>query len=105
MLRKTAVEEGKGGLGQINSICTVLLTEACGKKFEKMATLVKENLSKAQNAQKIWYDKSGQANVGFQAGDYVMVLLPTSTSKFTAQWQGPYQVLKAVGEVKLFGWT
>ena len=28
-----------------------------------------------------------------------MVLLPTSTSKFTAQWQGPYQVLKAVGEV------
>ena len=26
-------------------------------------------------------------------------MLPTSTSKFTAQWQGPYQVLKAFGEV------
>ena len=27
------------------------------------------------------------------------VMLPTSTSKFTAQWQGPYQVVKPVGKV------
>ena len=30
---------------------------------------------------------------------FVLVLLPTTTSKFTAQWQGPYQVSKVVGKV------
>jgi len=28
-----------------------------------------------------------------------MVLLPTSTSKLMTQWQGPYQVIKAVGRM------
>ena len=28
-----------------------------------------------------------------------MILLPTSTSKLLAQWQGPYQVVKRMGKV------
>ncbi len=32
-------------------------------------------------------------------GEQVLVLLPASTSKLLAQWQGPYEVVKAVGKV------
>ena len=62
------------------------------EKFEKTSSLVEANLSKAQAKQKHWYDKSARQR-HFQEGDYVLILLPTSTSKFTAQWQG-----KEVGE-------
>ena len=62
----------------------------------KMADLVQQNLSKAQEKQKLWYDK-GARHREFTAGDQVLVLLPTSASKLLAQWQGPYPVLKRVG--------
>ena len=35
----------------------------------------------------------------FKPGDMVLLLLPTSTSKLLAQWQGPYRVLKKVGSI------
>ena len=35
----------------------------------------------------------------FEKGDFVLVLLPTSSSKLLAQWQGPYQIEKKVGKV------
>ena len=51
------------------------------------------NLREAQQQQKQWYDK----NASFQPNDMVLLLLPTSTSKLLAQWQGPYRVLKKKG--------
>ena len=68
------------------------------EKFEQMELLVQSNMRRAQRFQKQWYDK-GAKQRQLQVGDYVLVLLPTSTSKFTAQWQGPYLVLKKVGKV------
>ena len=68
------------------------------KRLEEMMSLVQKNVSKAQECQKQWYDKKARQRQ-FQAGDYVLILLPTSTSKFTAQWQGPYRVVKPVGKV------
>ena len=35
----------------------------------------------------------------FQPGEEVLVLLPTMENKLTAQWQGPYKVLKQIGKV------
>lgn len=35
----------------------------------------------------------------FNPGDQVLVLLPTSTNKLLARWQGPYKVLHHVGKV------
>ena len=67
-------------------------------KMEKMMETVQTNLEKAQQKQKQWYDKNARQRE-FEAGDQVLVLLPTSTSKLLAQWQGPYQVLKRVGKV------
>ena len=36
---------------------------------------------------------------GIQTGDSVLVLLPMTMDKLTAQWQGPYQVLEQKGKV------
>ena len=68
---------------------------------EKMATmveLVNDNVVKAQKEQKRWYDRNARER-RFQVGDQVVVLLPTSTNKLLAQWQGPYPVLRRVSPV------
>ncbi len=68
------------------------------ERLEKMASLVQMNVSRAQSRQKRWYDRTARQRL-FQPGEQVLVLLPTSTSKLTAQWQGPYQIVKAMGRV------
>ena len=35
----------------------------------------------------------------FHPGDQVLVLLPTSTNKLLAEWQGPYPITKRIGKV------
>ena len=68
------------------------------EKMERMTELVKENSVKAKAQQKTWYDRNARSRE-FQPGDQVLVLLPTSTSKLLAQWQGPYPVIRSVGSV------
>ena len=63
-----------------------------------MSELVHENLSCARGKQKQWYDKSARTS-NFLQGDQVLVLLPTDTNNLTAQWQGPYQVVRKIGNV------
>ena len=63
-----------------------------------MIDLVKQNLTQAQRQQKRWYDRTAVERT-FQAGDQVLVLLPSETSKLLARWQGPYKVLRHVGKV------
>ena len=70
---------------------------AMREKLDKMTELVHENLSKAQKYQKTWYDRAARVRE-FTAGDRVMVLLPTSTHKLRAQWQGPYTIVERVGQ-------
>ena len=71
---------------------------ATQEKLRNMAELVQENLSKVQGRQKAWYDKNARVRE-FEPGDPVLVLLPTSSSKLLARWQGPYQVVKRMGKV------
>ena len=73
----------------------ILLTR---ERMEGMMELVQENIHQAQRQQKMWYDRSARERT-FNPGEQVLVLLPTTTSKLTAQWQGPYQVLQQVGPV------
>ena len=68
------------------------------ERLEKMAEVVQENLSKVQRQQKEWYDKNARSRE-FQPGDQVLVLLPTSTNKLLAKWQGPYDVIRRCGSV------
>ena len=68
------------------------------EKLGKMAGLVRENLEKAQQAQKAWYNHNARQR-GFKKGDSVLVLLHTSNNPLLARWQGPYKVIKPVAKV------
>ena len=67
-------------------------------KLDKLRSLVQENLAKAQDYQKAWYDKHARSHE-FHQGDQVLVLLPTSKNKLLAEWQGPYPVIRRIGKV------
>ena len=58
------------------------------EKLEKMTDVVGENVQEAQRHQKVWYDRHARVRE-FSIGDQVLVLLPSSTNKLLAQWQGP----------------
>ena len=68
------------------------------ERLEKMSQLSQTNTRKAQQGQKTWYDKHARLR-RFEPGEKVLVLLPTDTSKFLAQWKGPYPVVKRVSDV------
>ena len=67
-------------------------------KMSQMTELVQRNLAKAQQRQKAFYDRNARQRE-FQAGEQVIVLLPTSSNKLLAQWQGPYTVVRRIGKV------
>ena len=67
-------------------------------RLEAMSTEARKNKERAKIQQKTWYDK-GARERSFQPGDEVLVLLPTTAAKLTAQWQGPYTVVEQVGKV------
>ena len=67
-------------------------------RLSKMSELARENLRKAQTVQKRWYDKNSRERT-FQAGEQVLVLLPSTTNKLLAQWQGPYPVIRKITPV------
>ena len=68
------------------------------ERLSKLSTLVHDNLRKAQEKQKEWYDcHAGERK--FQAGDQVLILLPTSTNKLLAEWCGPYTVTRKISDV------
>ena len=68
------------------------------EKMAEMTTIIRESLEKAQASQKSWYDQNARVRT-LNEGAMVLVLLPTSSSALTAQWQGPYKVVKQVGKV------
>ena len=61
------------------------------EKLLTMSELAKENIAKAQQRQKKWYDENARERQT-EPGSQVLVLLPTETSKLLAQWHGPYPV-------------
>ncbi len=68
------------------------------ERIDRVMPLVREHLTKAQQAQQRHYDRAAQPRE-FQPGDHVMVLVPTTACKFLATWQGPYTVTEKVGLV------
>ncbi|XP_076043861.1 uncharacterized protein LOC143026954 [Oratosquilla oratoria] len=57
-----------------------------------------EHLDESQSRAKHWFDKKARYRE-FQPGDLVLVLLPFKGNVFQAKFQGPYRVIKRVGEV------
>ena len=71
---------------------------AVREKLANSAELVNEKSKKAKAQQKQWYDLNAHSKE-FQPEDKVVVLFPTATTKFLAQWQGPYLVIRRIGSV------
>ena len=71
---------------------------AIRERLEEMTTIVQDNWKKAQSRQKTWHDQNTRDRE-LNPGDEVLVLLPTSSNKLLAQWQGPYYVLCKTGKV------
>ena len=68
------------------------------ERLARMSELVTENMRMAKSQQKLWYDRHARDR-DFRTGDQVLVLLPTTTSKLLAQWQGPYTITRRIGAV------
>lgn len=67
------------------------------EKMDAMSELVHDNMTRAQQQQKAWYDKPSRKRT-LVPGQKVLLLLPTSDNGLLAKWQGPYEVLRKVGE-------
>lgn len=67
-------------------------------KLEQMQDLASTNLREAQDRQKRWYDRNARDRE-IQKDDLVLLLLPTTTNKLMAKWQGPYRIIKRMGKV------
>ena len=68
------------------------------EKQQQMSQLAPNNLQAAQSTQKEWHDRTARER-SFQLGDQVLILLPTTANKLSAEWQGSYRIVKRVGEV------
>ena len=71
---------------------------ASRRRYLHMSNMVMENLKRAQEQQKQWYDRNARERT-LEEGEKVLVLLPTSSNKLLAQWQGPYTVIKKTSNV------
>ncbi len=67
-------------------------------KLHTLGQLSMENLLQAQDKQSRLYNR-GARLCNFTPGDKVLVLLPTSSSKLLAKWQGPFEVTRQVGDL------
>ncbi len=67
-------------------------------KLHTLGWLSMENLLQAQDKQMRLYNRGTRLRQ-FTPGDKVLVLLPTSSSKLLAKWQGPFVVTRRVGEL------
>ncbi|XP_075779191.1 uncharacterized protein LOC142827431 [Pelodiscus sinensis] len=68
------------------------------EKLRRLGAYAKWNLLRAQTRQAHYYNRTA-ANRQFEPGDRVLLLLPTQESKLLAAWQGPYEVVRKVGDV------
>ena len=64
-------------------------------KLEEVIKLAHQNLSSASSRYKAHFDKRAKPR-SFQAGDYVLLLLPAKNNKLELKWQGPFLVKQQV---------
>lgn len=67
-------------------------------KLDQMGTIATAAEEMAKSKTKVWYDRGARSR-SLTEGDQVLVLLPVGSDKLSAQWQGPYTVLKKVSPV------
>ena len=68
------------------------------ERIEETCQLAKEEIAKVQKRNQTYYNRRARER-RLNAGDSVLLLLPTENTKLTVAWRGPYEVLEKVGEV------
>ncbi|XP_042865110.1 uncharacterized protein LOC122248852 [Penaeus japonicus] len=66
-------------------------------RLQSTCELAKQELLKAQEVQKAYYDKKTKVRQ-FKVGDKCLLLLPTSHNKLLAQWKGPYDIVDRISD-------
>ncbi len=87
VLRETWEEGPSGSKNEIQHVLDLRT------KLHTLGQLSMENLLQAQDKQSRLYNR-GTRLCNFAPGDKVLVLLPTSSSKLLAKWQGPFEVTR-----------
>uniref|UniRef100_A0A8C5GD01 Gypsy retrotransposon integrase-like protein 1 n=1 Tax=Gouania willdenowi TaxID=441366 RepID=A0A8C5GD01_GOUWI len=93
-LLKDVWEGNQAGGGADNIISYVVQMR---DRLEKMRGLAQSHMAESQRRQKVWYDRSARQR-SFNPGQKVLVLLPSDGSKLLAQWQGPFEVQRKIGQ-------
>ena len=65
------------------------------QKWQTALSFAREQLIKAQNKQKVYYDANSKV-VDYSIGDYVLLRSPPVPGKFQYRWLGPYAVVKRI---------
>ena len=65
-------------------------------RLEDTCKIAQENLEKSKAVYKKYYDRKTKERE-FSEGDKNLLLLPSSNSKLTMQWRGPYNIVSRVG--------
>ncbi len=92
VLRETWEEGPSGSKNEIQHVLDLRT------KLHTLGHLSMENLLQAQDKQSRLYNRGTRLH-NFASGDKVLVLLPTSSSKLLAKWQGPFEVTRRVGDL------
>ena len=78
--------------------CTVMFVESLRDQFKFAYDLVRKNLKKSANWQKVGYD-TGLKDRFFRVGDPVLRLHePLSNLKLSSNWDGPFTITRVVSE-------
>jgi len=64
-------------------------------RLNETCELAQIELHKAQTRQATYYNRNTKDQI-FQAGDLVLVLLPTDSNKLLLQWKGPFKVTERI---------
>ncbi|XP_037745412.1 zinc finger and SCAN domain-containing protein 16-like [Chelonia mydas] len=68
------------------------------ERITRVTPIAREHLEKTQEAQQTYYNRRAKV-WRFQLGEQVMVIVLRAESKLLASWHGPYEIVKAIGEV------
>ncbi|KYO26197.1 hypothetical protein Y1Q_0002005 [Alligator mississippiensis] len=67
-------------------------------RIQKAQRIARHNVREAQERQETHYNRRARPRT-FQPGDQVLVLIPATSSKQLAMWQGPFTFIRQVGSV------
>ncbi|XP_039463817.1 uncharacterized protein LOC120437327 [Oreochromis aureus] len=85
-------------LARMKSLPSCWCLKAAGTKLHRLGRLSQENLLQAQQCQQSLYNRGTRLRQ-FSPGDKMLVLLPSSSSKLLAKWQGSFVITRRVGDV------